>query len=219
MNESHLFMLTSAGFALLVVSWIWVAVVAWRRSRPWGVAVAVIPPVGLLFGAARFHAVRGPLVMGLAGALLVGGPPVVNRLLPVDLGPRDVLVDGERHVTLTGWDRHDYRVLDGATDVVVLQMANPDVTDETLERLAGMDRLRELDLNDSGVTDAGLARLAGLTRLERLRLANTGITDAGFRAVLMPLPGVLELDLRGTSVSGETLSAWRKAKPGRRVLH
>jgi hypothetical protein len=43
-------------------------------------------------------------------------------------------------------------------------------------RLAGMDRLRELDLNDSGVTDAGLARLAVSTRLKRLRLANTGIT-------------------------------------------
>ncbi|HSO84247.1 hypothetical protein [Thiocapsa sp.] len=218
MNESHLFMATSTGFGLLAVSWIWFAVVAWRRSRPWGVAVALFPPAGLLFAVGRFHAVRGPLVLGLSGVLLAAGPPVVNRLLPVDLGPRDVLVDGERHITLTGWDRHDYRLLEGATDVVVLQMANADVTDETLALLAGMDRLRELDLNESAVTDAGLARLAASTRLERLRLANTGITDAGFRAFLMPHPSLLELDLRGTSVSAETISEWRKAKPGRRAL-
>lgn len=218
MSESHLFMATSTGFGLLVVSWIWFAVVAWRRRRAWGVAVALFPPAGLLFAVGRFHAARGPLVLGLAGLLLAAAPPAVNRLLPVDLGPRDVLVEGERHITLTGWNRHDYRLLEGATDVVVLQMANPDVTDETLALLAGMDRLRELDLNDSGVTDAGLARLAASTRLERLRIANTGITDAGFRAFLMPHPGLLELDLRGTSVSAETLSEWRKAKPGRRGL-
>ncbi len=218
MNESDLFMATSAGFGLLAVSWIWFVVVAWRRSRAWGVAVALFPPAGLLFAVGRFHAARGPLVLGLAGLLLAAGPPVVNRLLPVDLGPRDVLVDGQRHITLTGWDRHDYRVLDRAADVVVLQMANPDVTDETLELLAGKDRLRELDLNNSGVTDAGLAQLAASTCLERLRLANTGISDAGFRAFLMPHPGLLELDLRGTSVSAEALSEWRKAKPGRRVL-
>lgn len=218
MNESHLFMVTLAGFGLLAISWIWFTVVAWRWSRPWGVAIALFAPVGLLFTVVRFHAARGPLVLGLAGLLLAVGPPVVNRVLPVDLGPRDVLVDGERHITLTGWDRHNYRVLEGVTDVVVLQMANPDVTDKTLGVLSGMDQLRELDLNETGVTDVGLAQLAALTRLERLRLANTGITDAGFRAFLMPHPGLLELDVRGTSISAETLSEWRKAKARRRAL-
>lgn len=35
---------------------------------------------------------------------------------------------------MTGWDRQDYGVLNGLKDVVVLQMANPDVSDETLRR-------------------------------------------------------------------------------------
>jgi hypothetical protein len=62
MNESHLFMATSAGFGMLLVSWIWFAMVAWGCSRPWGIAVTLIPPVGLLFAVGRFHAVRGPCV-------------------------------------------------------------------------------------------------------------------------------------------------------------
>ncbi len=35
---------------------------------------------------------------------------------------------------MNGWDRQDYGVLNGLKDVVVLQMANPDVSDETLRR-------------------------------------------------------------------------------------
>ena len=74
----------------------------------------------------------------------------------VDLGPRDKNVDGERHVTLTGWDRGDYSVLRLMPDVSVLQMANADVTDDVLEGLRGMKNLHELDLNGTQVTDAGL---------------------------------------------------------------
>ena len=152
-------MATSTGFGLLAVSWIWFAVVAWRRSRVWGVAVALFPPAGLLFAVGRFRAVSGPIVLGLAGLLLAAGPPVVNRLLPVDLGPRDVLVDGERHITLTGWDRHDYRVLDGAADVVVLQMAYLDEPDGPTgfraelgldARLIGIDNTQVYVASDPG---------------------------------------------------------------------
>jgi Leucine-rich repeat (LRR) protein len=103
-------------------------------------------------------------------------------------------------------------------DAVVLQMANPDVTDATLALVAGLRNLRELDLSHSQVTDAGLARLAGLPRLERLRLADTRITDAGLQAHLAPHPALKKLDLRGTQVSTETITAWRGAKPGRRAL-
>jgi hypothetical protein len=143
----------------------------------------------------------------------------MTRLMPVDLGPRERLVEDERHLTLTGWDRHDYGLLADRPDVVVLQMANADVTDETLIALPRFDRLRELDLNDTAITDAALAWIAALPALERLRLANTAITETGFRTALMPHERLRELDLQGTAVSADTVSAWMGAAPGRRALY
>ncbi len=72
-------------------------------------------------------------------SLLVAATPALYTLfVPLDLGaPREV-VDGQRHLTLTGWDRKDYSILKLKPDVVVLQMANPDVTDQSLESLQEM---------------------------------------------------------------------------------
>ncbi len=97
-------------------------------------------------------------------------------------------------------------------------MANPNVTDETLNYLRGMDRLRELDLNDTQVSDAGLAVVAELPRLEQLRLARTNITDAGFQKYLGAKESLLKLDLTGTDVKGKTKRDWKKAKTGREYL-
>ena len=218
MNEGHFFAVSLAGMALLLIGWLWVTKVAWRHGSAWGLGVLLFPPAGLLFAIRHFGAARAPLAVGLLGLLLAAGPPVVNRLLPVDLGPRDALVGGERHVTLTGWDRDDYQIVRELTDVVVLQMANSDVTDATLRLLGGLDQLRELDLNNTQVTDAGLALLAQLPALQRLRLANTRITDAGFRQHLAGMRRLRELDVRGTQVDSETVDAWRRAQPGRRAL-
>jgi Ran GTPase-activating protein (RanGAP) involved in mRNA processing and transport len=127
-------------------------------------------------------------------------------------------VEGQRHITLTGWDRKDYGFLGSKQDVVVLQMANPDVTDQTLEQLRKMDRLQELDLSNTQVTDAGLKILRNLPALRSLRLKNTRITDPGFHEFLAGKDSLMQLDLRGTAVSQETAQAWRKDRDGRRVL-
>ncbi|WP_182830400.1 hypothetical protein [Tautonia rosea] len=97
-------------------------------------------------------------------------------------------------------------------------MANPDVTDEVVAGIDGMDNLRELDLNDSAVTDEALATIAARPALEALRMARTQITDAGFREHLADKESIDNLDVRGTAVSPETLTAWVAAKPGRRAL-
>jgi hypothetical protein len=39
----------------------------------------------------------------------------------------------------------------GLLAIIVLQIADADVTDQTLDHLAGMANLRELDLNDSQI--------------------------------------------------------------------
>jgi hypothetical protein len=62
------------------------------------------------------------------------------------LGPLDKIVAGERHLTLTGWNQNDYAVIATRPDTIVLQMANADVTDQTLQFIKGMKNLRELDL-------------------------------------------------------------------------
>ena len=155
--------------------------------------------------------------MGL-GLVVLAAPPVLNRIAPVDLGPRDKIVAGERHLTLTGWDRKDYSELAQRADAVVLQMANPDVTDETLLYLKGFDRLKELDVSDSKITDAGLKTLRDLPALATLRLKNTKITDAGFRDALAEKESLQRLDLTDTAVDRETVEAWKKAKAGRRAM-
>ncbi len=145
-------------------------------------------------------------------------PAVYILCVQVDLGPRDKNVDGKRHVTLTGWDRDDYSVLRLMPDVSVLQMANGDVTDHTLEVLDSMKNLQELDLNGTQVTDAGLGIIRDLPDLVTLRLAKTKITDEGFRDVLATKGSLMQLDLQHTQVSRDTVKAWRAVKPDRKAL-
>lgn len=153
--------------------------------------------------------------LGIIGLTL---PAAITRFAPIDLGPHDVRVEGERHLTLTGWDQKDYSVLARIPDAVVLQMANEDVTDATLRYVAEMKLLRELDVAGSKVTDAGLKEIAGLTKLEKLTLSRTAITDAGLKPLLDQLPDLNQLDVRETGVTPAVLRAWLKGKEGRRAL-
>lgn len=228
MRELILTGILVAGVVFLTIGHLWVLIRAFQTKWSWGVLVFLIPPLVLLFAARHFPRARGPLAMMGLGVLLMAGAYGSNALAErfVDLGPRDKIVEvevegstrKERHVTLTGWDKSDYTVLRRRPDVVVLQMANPDVSDETLSLLREFKELRELDLNDTGVTDAGLPILASLPSLTELRLRGTKITDEGFRQHILPKPGLKKLDLRQTAVSRETVSEWKKAEEGRRAL-
>jgi hypothetical protein len=208
------------GIVLLLVGWEQLLVAGFRTSLRWGLGLLLFPPAAVVFIPWHWQkARRGAAILGGA-ALVITGVYTVNALHNrfADLGPRDKIVDGERHLTLTGWDRTDYAVLTTKTDAVVVQMANADVTDETLEYLRGLGRLRELDLNDTQVTDAGLRVLATLPALETLRLRGTKVTDAGFKEHLAPLERLRELDLRETAVTGPTARSWKAARPERKVL-
>jgi hypothetical protein len=184
-----------------------------------GLAIVAVGCLGLIVRAFR-HWRKGlaPLMLIGIGLVVTGFPPVYRLLVPIDLGPRERIVDGQRHITLTGWDRNDYTFLGSKHDVAVLQMANHDVMDQTLELLKGMNALKDLDLDNTQVTDAGLRILKDLPALNALHLRNTRITDQGFQEELARKESLQLLDLTGTQVSGETAQAWRKAKSGRRVL-
>ena len=178
----------------------------------------MIPPVGLAFAARHPRKSAAPLILLILAVLVAAMPAVYILSVPLDLGERVKMVDGRRHVTLTGWDRKDYSLLGLMPDVSVLQMANPDVTDSVVEKLRDMKALRELDLNGTQVTDAGLGVLRDLPSLEVLRLARTRITEKGFHEALASKASVMMLDLRGTPVSRASIKAWRDAKPERKVL-
>lgn len=214
------FWMIVGGIALAAIAYIWLLAAAFRTRIAWGLACLLFPPSALVFVCVHFRRALAPLVLLLLAGACIGVPYAVNSFAVhfVDLGPYEKMVDGERNLTLTGWDRKDYGVLDARPDTVVLQMANSDVNDQTLEHLRSMTRLRELDLNDTQVTDAGLAVLAALPRLETLRLRNTRITDEGFQKNLAEKESLMELDLQGTQVASKTVRAWKAARDGRKAL-
>jgi hypothetical protein len=186
-------------------------------------SLAVLLVVVLLVSLRRRPLSRWPLRLFVTGVLLTAAPfaythlvePIVFRYFRP---PYVANVNGEVHVTLTGIPKYDYTKLPRFQEAAVLQMANPDVTDETLKLLRGFANLKELDLNDTAVTDAGLEELRHCPRLETLRLKNTGITDAGFRAHLLDRDGLMEIDARQTQVKSRTLRDWKKQKEGRKFL-
>jgi hypothetical protein len=216
--DTRAFYLQSGGVALTFIGWIWLIVRAFRHNRGWGTGIFAVPPVAFIFTA--YHPRKGlvPLAVCLSSLLIAITPALYTLYVPVDLGEREKLVLGQRHLTLTGWDRRDYGLLRLKHDTVVLQMANADVTDETINLLRDMTVLEELDLNGTQVTDAGLAVLKDLPVLSRLRLARTKITNKGFADNLLAKDSLLSLDLSGTDVERQIIEQWRTAKPGRRAL-
>jgi hypothetical protein len=206
------------GLAVALLAWIWLIVRAFRMRRAWGFTSLAVPPVGVIFAARHPRKGIPPLGLLLLCLLIAAAPALYTRFVTLDLKPRDKMVEGQRHLTLTGWDRKDYSMLKLNPDLVVLQMANPDVTDQTLEALKGMRELQELDLDGTQITDAGLKVLKDLPALSVLRLARTRITDQGFHDTLLSKDSLMKLDLSSTQVSRETVQAWRDAKPGRRAM-
>jgi hypothetical protein len=186
-------------------------------------SLAVVLLVVLLVSLRRWPLSRWPLRLFLAGILVSATPFAYTRLVePIVLRhfrpPYVALVNGEVHVTLTGIPSYAYAKLARFQEATVLQMANPEVTDDTLKLLRGFTQLKELDLNDTAITDVGLAELEHCPRLETLRLKNTRITDAGFRAHLLDRDSLQEIDVRQTDVKSRTLRDWKMKKDGRKFL-
>lgn len=170
--------------------------------------------LAVLLGRRQGRQLLVPLAMIGAG-LLVGAAPFASQhvyLRIVGLGERERMLDGELALNLTGWDRDGYAILAEKPDVVILEMGNPDVTDETLALLLDLPNLRELTLNDTAVTDSGLATLARLPALETLRIARTKVTPEGLRRFLDAPPQKLsQLDVSGNGIPATILRQWKNA--------
>jgi hypothetical protein len=205
-----------AGLCLLGVGFLWFVVRGFRTSTGWGF-VALIPGVNLLFPAFHFRRASGPLALMLLGGLVAASPLALNKIFG-DRVRTDAVVEekaGEELLTLTKADPAQYPKVREKTTWAVIQWANPDVTDEHVEWLRGMNDLRELDLNTAAITDKSLAVLATLPKLESLRIGCPNVTDEGFRAHILPLANLKQLDLTGSKVKRSTAGEWTNAQPGR----
>lgn len=198
---------------------IWLLQAAFQFQFLLGIAALALAPF-LIFLLLHRRESWKPTVCILVGTGIIASPIGINWAIEkfIPPGPRERDVNGEIHLTLTGVPNVDYAYLKSKENVNVLQMANPDVTDDTLQYLGGMQALTELDLNDTKITDAGLARLAPLPALAKLRLRGTSITDAGFRQHLFENERLDELDLTGTAVASKTVREWKSRKEGRKAL-
>jgi hypothetical protein len=219
LRDSTSIALLLVGSLVVLIALAWLAVAAYRVRPLWSAGVLFVPPLIPVFAARHWRAARTPLCL-LAIGLAVAAVPfgLTYYAQKIDLAPFETFAGGERQLTLTGWNRQDYPGLRAQTDLAVLQMANPDVTDATLAHIEPLERLRVLDISHTQVTDQGLEAVARLPALEELYLTGTRITDRGVQQWLTPHPKLRRLDVRDTSVSAATLDAWRTARPGRRAL-
>ncbi len=91
--------------------------------------------------------------------------------------------------------------------IVAIDIFDKDASDRDLAALAGMQNLESLDAaHNSRITDAGVAALAGLTKLRRLDLTNTMVTGTGFKE----RPDMVNLEyltLNDCPVTDESLAA------------
>lgn len=203
MSEQIGFVLVLTGLLLSTAGLVWLA--------------ARVVGAGLRRVAGRTSAARRLLTPAivLAAGLVIGAVPFASQrayLAIHGLAERERVIDGERALTLTGWDRSDYSIILTRPDTAILEMSNPDVTDETLAVLRQLPQLKELSLDDSSVTDVGLATLARLPALESLRIARTKVTPAGVAAFLAsPPPKLRQIDVSGNAIPTEILRGWKEA--------
>ena len=202
------------GAILLVIGILWLIRNAWRTRKWLGVLTFLTAPIGpLAFGLFRFTQNKKALILILIGLVVGAVPFAADRGYEIvfGIGERERMINGERYLTLTDWDRNDYAaVLSRYNDVAVLEMGNPDVTDEILNLLLDLPKLKELTLTETLVTDAGLLTLSKIPTLESLRLQRTKITKEGVTTFLAdPPPKLIEIDVSGNSIPASALRKWK----------
>ena len=111
MSESTFEFILYAGILATIVGLLWLLATAWRTSVRRGLAVTLFPPLIPWQVVKGWPRTRGPALLLAVGLLAAFFPLAYTRLAPIDLGERVRIVEGEKHLTLTGWDRKDYAAI------------------------------------------------------------------------------------------------------------
>ena len=83
-----------------------------------------------------------------------------------------------------------------------LRVSGAAVNDQSVQSLAGLDRMAALSLQQTAVTDEGIDVVRPMRGLKELNLYGTPVTDASL-ATIASLPSLQKLRLRGTGVLGQ----------------
>jgi hypothetical protein len=216
LSEQTGFIILAVGLVLVAVGHLWLVVQAFRTGTWWGLAALLLAPIGGLVYLMAHRRALAPVAVIFIGGLVAASPIAINRLVPAKKAEVQNVTTGETDLTITGLTGYDYASLRAKTDLTVLQMANPDVTDAVVEHLRGLAHLKRLDLSDTAVTDAVIPVLAALPALEDVKLARTKVTDAGVSKLLAETKQLRAIDVRGTVVKTATLRDWKNADPDNR---
>ena len=85
-----------------------------------------------------------------------------------------------------------------------LNLAGTPVTDNALQQLGKLKKLKHLNLSNTAIGDSGLKDLTGIALLETLVLSRSKITNAGL-AVAARMAGIRELYLANTAITDKGL--------------
>lgn len=103
----------------------------------------------------------------------------------------------------------------GATlewDVVTVNLAGNNATDDDLKYLSALPKLQTLYLHHDPITDAGVANLRSLRYLTTLDLFDTRVTDEGLKHLSEWMPHLERLELSDTSVTDACLGPFKGLK-------
>jgi serine/threonine protein kinase/predicted RNA-binding Zn-ribbon protein involved in translation (DUF1610 family) len=164
----------------------------------------------------RFVVASGLASAVMATLLIIGlwptsaaEEPYVSRLQTLAKrvqAQRTSAIDARSYKGVT--DR-DLSVLAGLDHLKDLNLDHTDTTDEGLKDVARATNIVSLSLTNTQVTNTGLAELKTLTRLESLRLDRLPITDAGM-ANLRAFPRLKKLSLYKTGITDDGLAVLKQ---------
>src|SRR4051794_37866291 len=108
--------LLGVGALLAALAWLWIVVRAFRTHKVWGwfmVFPLTFPPTVSLFLALKHRPARAPLGLMLLAGVMVGSALVYAKYEENfrSFGELETIVDGDLHLTLTGWHKTDYSLL------------------------------------------------------------------------------------------------------------
>lgn len=96
--------------------------------------------------------------------------------------------------------------------IVWLDLSRTQITDASIPVVASMRYLEDLNLHACRITDQGLQQLRGLGRLKKLNLTQTAVTDASI-SILRDLESLETVHLFQSQLSPEGIEQLRAARP------
>ena len=95
-------------------------------------------------------------------------------------------------------------------DVVTVNLAGNNATDDDLKSLSAFTKLQTLYLHHDPITDAGVANLRSLRNLTTLDLFDTRVTDNGLKHLSEWMPHLERLELSDTGVTDACLETLQR---------